>query len=351
MEAAAQQRVAQLSVRRRGVVLTDADGRLPDHPFRRVPRRVQRGSYRTGGRGGATATPTTSLRRVLHGEWRRRWVRELGELADALESVKGWVNPWLSSAAETGPNTGLYAVHQRRRSDGGRAHALAAGRASRVGVGARRSTPGPGSVAVVLVVVLPRAAQGRPGQGRECRAHRGAGATSDVGGATRRAAASGGRGARSNRKQCGGSSRPSRRPIDQQGFISWYRTRRVQSSIDIVTITPSAPDLRSATRALDRDEHRSPCTGSYFAVTEFLFQIETLPVRRRRRRSASLPSPSATNASLLTCDARDRTCSRATRAPGPDHARPTSAGGATPAEPPTTPPAGISPAAVTSQGA
>ena len=25
-----------------------------------------------------------------------------------LESVKGWVNPWLSSATETGPNTGLY---------------------------------------------------------------------------------------------------------------------------------------------------------------------------------------------------------------------------------------------------
>ena len=25
-----------------------------------------------------------------------------------LESVKGWVNPWFSSATETGPNTGLY---------------------------------------------------------------------------------------------------------------------------------------------------------------------------------------------------------------------------------------------------
>ena len=25
-----------------------------------------------------------------------------------LESVKGWVNPWLSNATETGPNTGLY---------------------------------------------------------------------------------------------------------------------------------------------------------------------------------------------------------------------------------------------------
>jgi hypothetical protein len=25
-----------------------------------------------------------------------------------LESVKGWVNPWLSSASETGPSTGLY---------------------------------------------------------------------------------------------------------------------------------------------------------------------------------------------------------------------------------------------------
>ena len=25
-----------------------------------------------------------------------------------LESVNGWVNPWFSSATETGPNTGLY---------------------------------------------------------------------------------------------------------------------------------------------------------------------------------------------------------------------------------------------------
>ena len=74
--------------------------------------------------------------------------------------------------------------------------------------------------------------------------------------------------------------------IDQQGFILLVQNAAVQSSIDIVTITPSVPVFDPAT-GLSTVTNTVTCTGSYFAVTEFLFQIETLPVRRRRRRSAS----------------------------------------------------------------
>ena len=38
-----------------------------------------------------------------------------------LESVKGWVNPWMSSATETGAEHRAVLVQQRRRSVGGRA--------------------------------------------------------------------------------------------------------------------------------------------------------------------------------------------------------------------------------------
>ena len=38
-----------------------------------------------------------------------------------LESVKGWVNPWMSSATETGPSTGLYQFSSGVDLIGGRA--------------------------------------------------------------------------------------------------------------------------------------------------------------------------------------------------------------------------------------
>ena len=71
-----------------------------------------------------TATPTTSFVGLLHGERRRGWLREPGELADAAwnpsraGSTRGCRAP-----TETGPNTGLYAFTSGVDLTRGRAHA------------------------------------------------------------------------------------------------------------------------------------------------------------------------------------------------------------------------------------
>ena len=56
-----------------------------------------------------TATPTTSFVGSFTAAGGADGFDSLASWLTRLESVKGWVNPWLSSAAETGPNTGLYA--------------------------------------------------------------------------------------------------------------------------------------------------------------------------------------------------------------------------------------------------
>ena len=92
------------------------------------------------------------------------------------------------------------------------------------------------------------------------------------------------------------------------------------------------------------------CTGSYFAVTEFLFKIETLPRAAKTTSVGIAPSPSATNASLLTVTLSiDMFTSDQSAGPGSTPG-PTSAAGATPPAA-TPPPASASPAAMTSQGA
>ena len=138
--------------------------------------------------------------------------------------------------------------------------------------------------------------------------------------------------------------------VDQQGFILLVQNAAVQSSIDVVTITPSNPIFDPAT-GLSTVTNTVTCTGSYFAVTEFLFQIETLPRAAKTTAVGISPSPSATNASLLTVTLDGRHVSRATRARGrdrrPDRPRPR-----VPTPPTATPPpASVSPAAMTSQGA
>ena len=137
--------------------------------------------------------------------------------------------------------------------------------------------------------------------------------------------------------------------IDQQGFILLVQNAAVQSSIDIVTITPSTPIFDPAT-GLSTVTNTVTCTGSYFAATEFLFQIETLPRAAKTTSVGIAPSPSATNASLLTVTlAIDMFTSDQSAGPGSTPG-PTSAAGATPPAA-TPPPASASPAAMTSQGA
>ena len=104
--------------------------------------------------------------------------------------------------------------------------------------------------------------------------------------------------------------------VDQQGFILLVQNAAVQSAVDVVTISPSNPVFDPATW-LSTVTNSITVTGSYFAITEFLFKIETLP------RAAK--TTSVTHRAVPVRDEREpahdhacrSTCTRATRAPGP----------------------------------
>ncbi|MGZ5213370.1 MAG: type 4a pilus biogenesis protein PilO [Actinomycetota bacterium] len=138
--------------------------------------------------------------------------------------------------------------------------------------------------------------------------------------------------------------------VDQQGFMLLLQNAAVQSSIDVVTISPGSP-VFDATTGLSTVTNSITVTGSYFALTEFLFKIETLPRAAKTSSVTIAPSPSETDKSLLTLTASvDMYTSDQSAGPGSSPG-PTSAAGATTT--PTTPttPTGASPAAVTSPGA
>jgi Tfp pilus assembly protein PilO len=138
--------------------------------------------------------------------------------------------------------------------------------------------------------------------------------------------------------------------VDQQGFILLVQNAAVLSSIDVVTISPGSPVFDPAT-GLSTVTNSITVAGSYFALTEFLFKIETLPRAAKASTVTIAPSPSETDASLLTLTASvDMYTSDQSAGPGSSPG-PTSAPGATTT--PTTPtnPTGSSPAAVTNPGA
>ena len=134
--------------------------------------------------------------------------------------------------------------------------------------------------------------------------------------------------------------------VDQQGFMLLLQNAAVQSSIDIVTISPGGP-VFDATTGLSTVTNSISVTGSYFAITEFLFKIETLPRAAKTSSVTIAPSPSETDASLLTLTASvDMYTSDESAGPGSTPG-PTSAAGTTT----TTAPAVVSPAAETKPGA
>jgi Tfp pilus assembly protein PilO len=136
--------------------------------------------------------------------------------------------------------------------------------------------------------------------------------------------------------------------VDQQGFILLVQNAAVQSAVDVVTISPSNPVFDPAT-SLSTVTNSLTVTGNYFAITEFLFSIETLPRAAKTTSVTIAPSPSDTNPNLLTTTGSVDTYT-SDQSAGPGSAPgPTSAAGAT--TPTTPPPTGASPAAVTSQGA
>lgn len=58
--------------------------------------------------GEVTTTTTTNFVGSFTASGAADGFESLASWLTRLESVKGWVNPWMSSATETGPNTGLY---------------------------------------------------------------------------------------------------------------------------------------------------------------------------------------------------------------------------------------------------
>ena len=134
--------------------------------------------------------------------------------------------------------------------------------------------------------------------------------------------------------------------VDQQGFMLLIQNAAVQSSIDLVTITPTTPVYDPAS-GLSTVTNSLSVAGNYFALTEFIFEIETLPRASKITSIAITPSPSDTNQSLLTLTASVDMFTSDSSA-GPGSAPGPTAGAVTT---PTTPTTAVSPAAVTTSGA
>ena len=134
--------------------------------------------------------------------------------------------------------------------------------------------------------------------------------------------------------------------VDQQGFMLLIQNVAVESSIDVFTITPTTPVFDPAT-GLSTVTNAFSVTGNYFALTEFIFKIETLPRASKITSINISPAPSAVDPSLLTLTASvDMYTSDSSAGPG-SAPGPTSGAATTPTTP--TPP--VSPAAVTTSGA
>jgi Tfp pilus assembly protein PilO len=134
--------------------------------------------------------------------------------------------------------------------------------------------------------------------------------------------------------------------VDQQGFMLLIQNAAVESSIDLVTITPTTPVYDPAS-GLSTVTNAFSVSGNYFALTEFIFKIETLPRASKITSITISPAPSDTDPSLLTMTASvDMYTSDSSAGPG-SAPGPTSGAATTP----TTPAAAVSPAAVTTSGA
>jgi Tfp pilus assembly protein PilO len=137
--------------------------------------------------------------------------------------------------------------------------------------------------------------------------------------------------------------------VDQQGFMLLIQNAALESAVDVVTITPGNPIFDPAT-GLSTVINAISATGTYFALTEFLFKIETLPRAAKTTAVAIAPSPTQTNSSLLTLSGTvDIYTSDESAGPGSTPG-PTPAAGSTTSPTPTGA-TGASPAAETKPGA
>lgn len=136
--------------------------------------------------------------------------------------------------------------------------------------------------------------------------------------------------------------------VDQQGFILLMQGAAVQASVDVVTLTPSAPVFDPLT-GLSTVPNGVSVTGSYFSITEFLFNIETLPRAAKVTSIGITSSPSDTEPNLLTLTATvDIYTSDSSAGPGSSPGPTSGATGTTTGGTTTTTPPSVSPAAETS---
>jgi Tfp pilus assembly protein PilO len=137
--------------------------------------------------------------------------------------------------------------------------------------------------------------------------------------------------------------------VDQQGFMLLMQNAAVESAVDVVTISPGNPVFDPAT-SLSTITNSISATGTYFALTEFVFKIETLPRAAKTVTLSITPAPSDTNASLLSLSATvDIYTSDQSAGPGSSPGPTPPAGSTTPTTP--TGSTGPSPAAETKPGA
>jgi Tfp pilus assembly protein PilO len=135
--------------------------------------------------------------------------------------------------------------------------------------------------------------------------------------------------------------------VDQQGFILELQNAAVAASVDVVTLTPSAPVYDPLT-GLSTVPNGVSALGSYFSITEFLFNIETLPRAAKVTSVSITASPSETDPNLLTLTATvDIYTSDSSAGPGSSPG-PTSGASTTSGATTTTTPPSVSPAAETS---
>lgn len=128
---------------------------------------------------------------------------------------------------------------------------------------------------------------------------------------------------------------------DQQGFILLLQNAAIQSSVDLFSLTPSTPLFDSAT-GLSTVSNTLSVDGTYFAITEFLFRIETLP--RAAKVTSMTLAPGAASGSLTLSASVDVYTSDSSAGPGSSPGPTSGAGGAAA---PTTPADTTTPAAIT----
>ncbi|MEO8424523.1 MAG: hypothetical protein ABI595_11535, partial [Actinomycetota bacterium] len=122
----------------------------------------------------------------------------------------------------------------------------------------------------------------------------------------------------------------------------------VESSIDVLTVSPAGP-VFDVTTGLSTVTNSITVTGSYFAITEFLFKIETLPRAAKASTVAIVPAPTDSDPNLLSLSVSvDMYTSDQSAGPG---STPGPTGAVAPAPAAPTGATGASPAAVTEPGA